>query len=324
VSSFAGALNAEGPGRPDVVSRMLSAAPHRGTQTGVAVLGRAAAGVSDLSGEADAWVSRDEGLLVAVSGRIDNLTELAKRFQERDSRAGASPAEVIAAVFRALGDRAPTAPRGVYAAFVSDGERAWTWRDHLSFGQALYRQDARGFFVATEAKQVVAGAGLPREPDVGTVERWFFGQVEPGETAAPLRGVQRAARATILTSDGRRASRRRYWDPGDVFETGRYSEGELVERFEELMAQAVDRTLTGNDVISLSGGIDSPAVAAFAAERHLEISGRPIGALSLVFPDFPEVDESRYIEMVALPVGAAHLPARRPAPRRHRRVGPAL
>src|SRR5256885_1454138 len=69
-------------------------------------------------------------------------------------------------------------------------------------------------------------------------------------------------------------------------------------RFKELMSQAVARTLSGRDVVSLSGGIDSPAVASYAAPIHLQMSGHPIGALSAFFPAYPDVDESRYIKVV--------------------------
>ncbi len=299
MGAFAAVLYPDAPGSPGVVTRMLAAAPHRGSRREVAVRGRAGVGIGNQPGETDAWLSDTEDYLAAVTGRIDNLTDLAKRYQEQESRGGASPSDVVVSVFRSLGDDAPAVFRGVYAAFVTDGRRAWTWRDHLSFGQSLYRQDARGFFVATEAKQVVEGAGIAKEPDVETVEGWFFGEVERGETPAALLGVRRAARGIVLTSDGRRTHRRRYWDPDIVFETARSSGDELVDRFDHLMDQAVERVLTGNDVVSLSGGIDSPAVAAYGAERHLELSGRPIGALSMVFPDFPEVDESRYIQTVA-------------------------
>ncbi len=53
----------------------------------------------------------------------------------------------------------------------------------------------------------------------------------------------------------------------------------------------------------MSGGVDSPAVAAFAAPRHLEISGHPLQALSFVYPKFPSVDERHYIEIVAKSLG---------------------
>ncbi len=58
------------------------------------------------------------------------------------------------------------------------------------------------------------------------------------------------------------------------------------ERFDELMAQAADRALLGDDVISLSGGTDSSAVAAYAAPvapRAIRASARrSVGRVSAV------------------------------------------
>jgi asparagine synthetase B (glutamine-hydrolysing) len=81
------------------------------------------------------------------------------------------------------------------------------------------------------------------------------------------------------------------------------SSGEIKARFDELMDQAVSRSLTGRDVVSLSGGIDSPALAAYAAPRHAERFGRPLHALTVVYPKHPSVDERRYVEPLAASLG---------------------
>ena len=91
----------------------------------------------------------------------------------------------------------------------------------------------------------------------------------------------------------------RYWKPESLLETADLSGIEMQERFDELLGQAVSRCLTGHDLISLSGGIDSPAVAAFAAPRHLELSGQPLQALTAVYPRFRSVDERPYVELLA-------------------------
>jgi asparagine synthase (glutamine-hydrolysing) len=84
-----------------------------------------------------------------------------------------------------------------------------------------------------------------------------------------------------------------------LLETARVTVEEACARLVELIDQAVTRTLTGSDAVWLSGGIDSPTIAAFAAPRHVEIAGRRLRAVSAVFPHAPAVDESPYIELVA-------------------------
>jgi len=49
----------------------------------------------------------------------------------------------------------------------------------------------------------------------------------------------------------------------------------------------------------MSGGIDSPAIAAYAAPIYREKMGQPLSALSHVYPAYPKVDERRYIELIA-------------------------
>ena len=90
-----------------------------------------------------------------------------------------------------------------------------------------------------------------------------------------------------------------YWDPQSLLETAKLSSADATEKFRHLLDQAVRRALTGQDVVSLSGGIDSPPIATFAAREYVRRWGRPIPALSAVYPSFPESDESHYIELVA-------------------------
>lgn len=157
-------------------------------------------------------------------------------------------------------------------------------------------------YAATEAKQVLAGAGIPREPDVEVADRIFF-RTTSDDTPSALKGVLRLPKATGLVADLAGVRLRRYWDPESLLETARLSFDELQFRFVTLMDQAVTRCMTGQDAISLSGGIDSPAVAAFAAPRHLELFGHPLQAISVVYPKYPSVDESRYVKRLAVDFG---------------------
>src|SRR5437773_8604041 len=148
----------------------------------------------------------------------------------------------------------------------------------------------------------------------------------PSDIPAALKGVSRLAQASTLTVDGvSRVAVRRYWHPAELLESARLSPTDVRDRFLQLMAQAAARTLTGQDATLLSGGIDSPAVAAFAAPDHRQRTGRPIGALSCVFPDLPTVDERLHrAGRAALRYRAPHLsPPGARARRRGAMVSPA-
>lgn len=279
---------------------MLAAAPHRGECITLRRLGNCILGVANRSDFVDSAISSDGAVIAALSGRLDNATEL----QQTLTAAGTPPAsaqgaDIVVAAYRQFGADAPNRMRGAFAGIVTDGANVFCFRDHVGFRPLFYRDDPEAFFAASEARQVVAGAQLSEEPDLDAIEAMFFGRLGSSGPAA-LKGVARLAQGTTLrVSRENGVSRERYWNPAALLETARINTADARERFLELLAQAAARSLTGNDAILLSGGLDSPAVAAFAAPEYRRRTGRPMGALSLVFPHLPSVDERPLIELVA-------------------------
>lgn len=297
MGSVAAVLNYSGQADRPLVNRMLTAAPHRGRQVAIHVLGGCALGISNPDGEPDADLALENGIAAAFVGTIDNLPDLAMRLRIGSPSGPLKPAPVLLAAFQAWGVGMPRLLRGMYAVLISDGSCLWCFRDHLGFRSLFYRQDSQRLYVASEAKQVVAGAAIPTEPDIDVLQGIFYGMYDD-DTPCALRGVRRLPKASILKGGREAVSTRPYWNPETLLETARLREDSLKEPFTQLMTQAVSRTLTGEDVVSLSGGIDSAAVAAFAAPQHRRLAGRPIAALSAVYPNLPSVDESRYIQMI--------------------------
>ena len=295
------ASSADAPRR--AIEPMAAAVPHRGDRVETLVHGRCALASINGFGHDDAELALESGVAAAFAGTLDNAAEVERDLVQRRLIApGSTPARLMAAGFLAYGEDLPSRLRGIFSAVVTDGTQAYGFRDQLGYGLLFYRDDPGGFYAATEAKQVVAGAGIPREPDLEVVERIFLNTYDD-DTPCALRGVRRLPKAHGINAGPAGIRSRRYWHPEALLETARMPESELQERFTQLMDQAVARALTGTDLISLSGGIDSPAVAAFAAPRHVEMSGRPLHALSAVYPDHPSVDERPYIELLATHYG---------------------
>lgn len=287
-------------GRADpstLVRKMLEAAPHRGVRLAVRVHGCCALGMSSMDDEGNLAPVVDGDLAVAYTGIFDNLKELAEELERRGLHAGDGTGKLLIGGFRVFGEEVVAKLRGVFAVLLTDGRRLVAFRDQVGFRSLFYRRDGNGVYGATEAKQVVAGSEILREPDLEVIERVFY-DAHDNQTSAALKGVSRLPPATVLVADEKESRFRRYWDPLRLLERARLSDAEVRDRFEQLMTQAVSRSLTGHDIVSLSGGIDSPAVAAFAAPEHRRRTGRPIAALSTVYPDYPSVDEQRYIELI--------------------------
>lgn len=278
---------------------MLDAAPHRGALHQVASIGPCTIGITNEPDHREATLVARNGLVVAFTGVLDNANEVALRLPRSNGTARvASPADLVLAGFEALGESLPPLLRGNFSCLISDGRRLWAFRDQIGFETLFQRQDSRGVYLATEAKQVLAGAGVAPQPDVELVEAMFYGDV-PDPTACPLRGVRRLLPGTLLEVDGDSLTTRRYWDPTGLVESAHLSPAEVAERFRELFTQAVRRTLTGSDVVALSGGIDSPPISAFGTREHIRLFGRPLPALAEVYPSHPSSDETHYIELVA-------------------------
>ena len=303
MSAIAAILNREGSAEARSIRAMLAAAPHRGSDIEVLSQGRCVLGICRHKEWPESAIATEGGIAVAFTGTIDNCDSLVNELEGRGLPSiQPTPAGVLLAGFRVYGEKLPNMLRGAFAAVLTDGSRLWAFRDHVGFKPLFFREDARGCYLATEAKQIVAGAGIPREPDHDVLKRIFYKEYDDN-TPSALKGVRRLPKATLLVAGDDGIVLRRYWQPERLLESAGLSEEDIRDRFGEVMTQAVARILTGHDVLSLSGGIDSPAIAAFAAPEYLKLTGRPLPVLSFVFPHLPSVDERPYIEMIVSALG---------------------
>ncbi|MEO6715434.1 MAG: asparagine synthase-related protein [Mycobacteriales bacterium] len=286
------------------VRAAFAAAPHRGSPVDPFLRhGAALLAVSADTVVTDSDTDTAAGLAVAIVGTLDTLTELRRRVLaapggDVELRGRVNPAAVLACAVSLFGPSIAESLRGYYAAVVTDGDQLWAWRDHVGFRTLFYRHAAGMTVVASEAKQVQIAAGIERVVDLDVVQSIFY-SAYGDETPAAITGVQRLPKASVLSADARRARSEHYWHPHRLLETSRLSGAALKEAFDQVMATAVDRSMEGRDLVSLSGGVDAPAVAGFAAPRHLERFGTPLKALSTVYPGFPRVDESEWISLIA-------------------------
>jgi asparagine synthase (glutamine-hydrolysing) len=308
VGSLVALLQVRAPVDTACVERMARAAPHRGESLATVELGRVVLGVTRGDGIGYSDVYADDELAVAFSGEFDNLREQAEETScasagpTSSSTSSTSPAKVLAEAFRRQQHRALARLRGPFTAAVTDGRTLWCFRDQLGFRPLFYRNADSVTLAATEVKQVVAGAGISCQPNIEALESVFYGWAGRSAESSIL-GVSRLPGGSFLEAQDGTVAVRRYWHPERLFETRRIDYEELEARFHELFERAVARCLRGNDAVALSGGVDSPAIAAYAAPLYRDEAGRRLSALSSVFPALPSVDESRYIRAVSEELG---------------------
>jgi asparagine synthase (glutamine-hydrolysing) len=280
--------------------RALAAMPYAAPDVETRRLGACLLGLALQPGLPDGSISAPGELIAVVDGRIDNAAQLHEECVKHGHHPrSVNDADVVVAAFQAFGPTVANRFRGAFAGAVSDGNSVRAFRDHVGFRALFYRDTPDAFALANEARSVVVASQIAEEPDLQVLEAIFYGGL-PSHTPAALKGVERLPQGSLLTT-GREPGVKleRYWFPWELLETSRLSVDDARDRFLELLQQAVHRSLTGNDVLFLSGGLDSPAVAAYAAPEHLRRTGKTLGALAVIFPDLPAVDESSYIDLVA-------------------------
>ncbi len=295
-----GVLRKDGPPDEALLRRAIAALPYPTPDVTLRSVGNATVGIATRPGFVDESISAPGELIAALIGRLDNLDEvLADPTIATHAPAGATSADVVVAAFRALGVDAVQRFRGAFAGVVTDGRSFWWFRDHVGFKPLFFVQDAAGIVAAGDARQALVAAQLPDEPNLDVVQWMYIGGL-PSAAPSALKGVSRLAQGShgARSQDGQ-TRLTRYWTPWSRFETATLTVEEAGAEFLRLLERAVRRTMTGNDLVLLSGGLDSPAVAAYAAPEHRRRSHKPLGALSAVFPDLPAVDETPLIELVA-------------------------
>lgn len=294
-------LSRDDAARRDPVRRMLEAAPHRGEVRELETLGRVAIGVCNEPGWVTASIARADDCMVVLCGSLDNEGEVRGRLR----RSGGTepdpptPAATLLAAVRHWGEGAIERLRGSFAGSYTDGETVWCFRDQFGARPLFHHDGPTGFYAATEVKQVLAAAPIPREPNMDHLQGLVFGGIE---RSTAYRGVERVPKRSIaIAGPDPGLEIRCYWDPLSLVETADIDLGQAVEGTRDALDRAVRRVLTGKDVVLLSGGLDSPALAAFAVRGRSGVESAQ--ALTGVYPEYPTVDERKWTQMAADHVG---------------------
>jgi asparagine synthetase B (glutamine-hydrolysing) len=236
-----------------------------------------------------------------VDGILWNREDLQRRLALPPD---APAAAILAHAWQCWGERLLGEIKGMFAIMVWDprNNTLFCARDPMGIYPLFYAEETAEFCFSTSIDVLLrhVSPALNRAALADhLIQRW------PDLTETYHSCVKRLApgHALLLTPAGRRDYR--YWDPappGQPIDWVR--EGELG-RFDELLVQAVRRSLSFGPVgIFLSGGLDSVSVAAVAADQSASMGLPPPLALSLVFPH-PDCDESHVQRSVAARLGLA-------------------
>ena len=264
--------------------------------------------IRDKAGGRQPMRSRDDRVVTVYNGEIYNASELRQELETKGHvfSSSHSDTEVLLYAYREWGDAFVHKLNGMWAFAILDREKKKILLSRDRFGEKpLYYTLQNGVFAfASEIK------ALRQHPDIrfnisvkGQQKYHAYGYFPMDQTL--YSGVHKLPGGCNLVLDLRDLSCRvtRYWsykiEPDDSIR-----EKDAIERLRPLLKDAVQRRLV-SDVpvgIFLSGGLDSSAIAAFAAERT---EGRFFNSFSVGFSE-PGFDETPYARQVSAHLGTKH------------------
>jgi len=300
------------------LSGMQSALAHRGPDgqgrwaSGAVGLAHTRLALVGLDSGAQPLSSEDGQIQLVLNGEIYNHRELRAGLERRGHRfATDSDSEVVVHLYEEQGERCLDALNGPFALALWDQRqrRLLLARDRFGMRPLYWTERRAGWAFASEIKALLTLRDVPRALDMTalcqTVQFWA-----PVAPRSAFAGIACLAPGSWLLLQPRHpaqpqpmALQQRWWDihwtpdphPG-TFE-------EAAHRVRERLRAATEQQLQADVPVGvyLSGGLDSTALAALAAQaahRH----GSPLQAFALGFDD-PAYDETPQQDAVAQALG---------------------
>jgi asparagine synthase (glutamine-hydrolysing) len=246
----------------------------------------------------------DGGLWIVADARLDARTGLLSELQSAGHTCpkGAGDAELILRAYAAWGEACLDRLLGDFCFAIWDGKRKSLFCAHDQLGvKPFYYSQTRRWLVFSNTLDCVrmepeAAAGLN---EFSIADFLLHGSTQD-PSATIFAGIHRLPPAHSLTWCGGQLLVKRYWTlPPD--EEIRYKQpGDYEEHFRQLLHTSVkERLRTDRAVISLSGGLDSTSVAAFALRAGLN----QLRAVTAVYDKIMPDNERHYSGLAAESLG---------------------
>ncbi len=263
--------------------------------------------VLGLSGGTQPARSRDGTTVAVVNGEIYNHRQLRSLLESRGRRVeGTSDIAVVPDLYEEFGPAFVERLHGMFAVALYDTrtERLVLATDRTGKKPLHLATTSTGEVVfASELAALACHPQAAREVDPIAVDQYLSYRVVPAPRTI-YRGMEKIEPASVVVVDPTGTiSRRRYWDFPFTAELGELPDGEVVDRIDRLMNEAVESRLESDVPLGtmLSGGLDSMLVTALTA-RHTD---RELHSFSVGF-DHPDFDESEHARRASAALGTRH------------------
>jgi asparagine synthase (glutamine-hydrolysing) len=305
---------------PAALEAMSAALVHRGPDDhgtfvdGSVGLAARRLSIIDLAGGHQPIANEDATLHVVQNGEIYNHAELRRELESRGhSFRTRCDTEVLVHLYEEHGPEFVERLRGMFAIALWDSRRGRLLLARDRFGiKPLYvhRREGRLAF-ASELKSLMRAPGFRREVDPRALEAFLAFNSIPGPLSI-FRDTEKLLPGHVMLADERGVEVREYARPGPLPERAATPEEVRSALRDSVRAHLVSDVPVG---VLLSGGVDSSALAALAAEE----SGERVQTFSIGFEEkeFNELELARLVarrydtdhhELIVRPDAAEVLP----------------
>jgi asparagine synthase (glutamine-hydrolysing) len=262
--------------------------------------------IVDLQHGSQPMANEDETIFAVLNGEIYNHSALRRMLVSLGHRfRGCSDTEAILHLYEHAGLAFLDQLRGMFALAIFDtrARRLILARDGAGMKPLYFARTEQGFLFASEAGALFASGLIQPEPDPRAIDVYLAAGFVPAGMSA-FRGVEKLGPGEYLTIDSAGESRGVFWQiryrPSDPAR----SDADYAEELDALLTAAVRSHLAADVPVGafLSGGWDSSLMATLAAEA----GGGKLETFSVVFPDAPDADESRFSRLMAQHLGTDH------------------
>lgn len=256
-------------------------------------------------GERQPLVDSESGLRLVLDGRIDNRADLERVLG--DSSAPLTDARLLLRAYVRWGKSCFEHLLGPFAVLIWDSkaDTLVAARDPMGDRTLFYASVPGGMAIASEEQALLAHPSVRPELDEETLARHFA--IEAPRAGRTFFGaIRELPPGSLLVVAGDRLRVETFFTPAPPEPIRYRRDEEYAEHLASVLGDAVESRLRSSAPVgvSLSGGMDSPSVAALAVERLARTGGASkLSSFSWVFDELPPCDERRWIDPVVASLG---------------------
>jgi asparagine synthase (glutamine-hydrolysing) len=233
---------------------------------------------------------------------VYNFAELRSELKQPHTFVGGSDTEVIVHLYEELGEAVFAKLEGMFAIALYDVKKDCLFlaRDRMGKKPLYYSVQNGTLMFGSELKALMAHQVFRKDIDIESLNKYFLYEYVPTPHTI-FKDTYKLEPGTYLTWDGKGAVKTQFWKPTYLPKATSFT-ASLAE-LDHTIAEAVKSRMVA-DVplgIFLSGGIDSSAIAYYAAQA----STQKVKTFAIGF-DEPSFDESGFARRVAEHLGTEH------------------